>query len=79
MNIPNGIDPLFLNDRVFGCQNLSGAIHVIFASAFVKGKGLKEIILAIAMLRDKGYNIDIKAVGRGLPFRNENKTNGKVN
>ena len=25
------------------------------------------------MLRDKGYNIDIKAVGRGLPFRNENK------
>ena len=73
MIIPNGVDPLFLNDRVFCSPNLSGAIHVIFASAFVKGKGLKEIILAIAMLRDKGYNIDIKAVGRGLPFRNENK------
>lgn len=47
----------------------NGTIRLLFASSFYKGKNLKEIILAIDILRDKGYKIELDAYGKNLPFR----------
>ncbi|MEL5892542.1 glycosyltransferase family 4 protein [Bacteroides sp. GD17] len=70
--IPNGIDALFLKKRFMAFKELSRPIKVVFASAFVRNKGLMEIINAIALLRNEGYDITLNAIGKGLPFRREN-------
>lgn len=73
--IPNGIDSEFLKDsKIKIDRKLSDKVRIVFASAFIKSKGLKEIIEAIALLRKlKGYDIRLEAVGKGLPFRKENE------
>lgn len=70
--IPNGIDLLFLNAKRHKERKISDPIKIVFASAFVRNKGLREIVEAIALLRIKGYKITFEAIGKGLPFRKEN-------
>ena len=68
--IPNGVSNIFLEDRNFHTEKLSSKIRLIFASAYVKNKSLKEIIQSIAELRiEKDLDITLHAVGDGLPFR----------
>lgn len=68
--IPNGISNVFLEDRHFRDGKLSNRINLLFASAYVKNKSLKEIIHSIAELRiEKDLDITLHAVGDGLPFR----------
>lgn len=72
--IPNGVDSLFLTKRNNQKRVKLNQIKLIFASAYVKTKNLKEIIQAVALLREEGYNLTLQAVGEGLPFRKENKS-----
>lgn len=73
--IPNGVHNIFLQDRSLLHRKLSTPIKVVFASAFTKSKGLKEVIEAISLLRDtKHIDIKLEAIGKGLPFRKENNT-----
>lgn len=67
--IPNGVGQYFLEHRYKSVHPLSNPIKVIFISAFKKGKGLLELIDAILILRNKGYNITLHAIGKGLPNR----------
>jgi glycosyltransferase involved in cell wall biosynthesis len=67
--IPNGIDELFWNNRKTEVRKMHNPIRVVFASAFVRGKGLLETIQAIATLHNEGFKIELRAIGKGLPFR----------
>lgn len=68
--IPNGVSNIYLRDRNFHTKKLSSKIRLIFASAYVKNKSLKEIIQSIAELRiERDLDITLHAVGDGLPFR----------
>lgn len=64
MIIPNGIDLLFLNAKRHKERKISDPIKIVFASAFVRSKGLREIVEAIALLRIKGYKITFEAIGK---------------
>lgn len=67
--IPNGIEPYFLNNRQTTHKEIGNKIQLIFISSFKKGKGLIETILAIDVLRKKGLDISLRAIGKGLPNR----------
>lgn len=67
--IPNGINSIFLENRVITKKTISTDIKVIYTGAFVKRKALKETIEAVTILNKKGYNISLTAIGKGLPFR----------
>ena len=70
--IPNGVDALFLNKRSRLHRTLNAPIRIVFVSAFVQNKCLKEIIEAISIVRER-MKLDIKfdAIGKGLPYRKE--------
>ena len=67
--IPNGVEKTFLDNKSSEKKSLGKTINMIFVAAFYKGKGLVETIKAIDMLRDKGYDITLNAIGKGLPNR----------
>jgi glycosyltransferase involved in cell wall biosynthesis len=69
MVIPNGISKVFLDNRNTASNTFDGKLNLIFVAAFYKGKGLIETILAIEKLREKGYEITLNAIGKGLPNR----------
>ena len=67
--IPNGIEPYFLRNRQFNHKEIGDKIQLLFISAFKKGKGLIETILSVDQLRADGYNVTLRAIGKGLPNR----------
>ena len=67
--IPNGVNTFFVENRSHKPRNLSVPIKLIFISSFKKGKGLAELILATDRLRKEGYEVSLKAIGKGLPGR----------
>lgn len=67
--IPNGIGKAFLDNKNTEVKTFNGDLNLIFVAAFYNGKGLVETILAIDNLRNKGYNITLNAIGKGLPNR----------
>lgn len=69
MVIPNGIGNVFLENKSTEHKTYEGELNLIFVAAFYKGKGLVETIRAIELLRNKGYNITLNAIGKGLPNR----------
>lgn len=69
MVIPNGVSDVFLANKNKEPRMFDGALNLIFVAAFYKGKGLVETIQAIELLRNKGYNITLNAIGKGLPNR----------
>lgn len=69
MVIPNGVSNVFLENKSMGHKTFDGKLNLIFVAAFYKGKGLVETIRAIELLRNKGYNITLNAIGKGLPNR----------
>lgn len=71
--IPNGVGEVFLGNKSNEYKTLEGGLHLIFVAAFYKGKGLLETIQAIELLREKGYNITLNAIGKGLPNRPHDK------
>lgn len=72
--IPNGVDGIFLKNRYFHHGVLKKQINLIFASAYLQNKSLREIIQAISELRNE-TNLDLRliAIGDGLPFRKINR------
>ena len=71
--IPNGIGEVFLGNKSGEHKSLEDGLHLIFAAGFFKRKGLSETIQAIELLRKKGYNITLNAIGKGLPNRPHDK------
>lgn len=71
--IPNGIGNVFLENKSTEHNTFEGVLNLIFVAAFYKGKGLVETIQAIELLRNKGYQITLNAIGRGLPNRPNDK------
>ena len=69
MVIPNGVSDVFLANKSKEHKTFDGKLNLIFVAAFYKGKGLVETIRAIELLRNKGYNITLNAIGKGLPNR----------
>lgn len=69
--IPNGVNPLFLANRKADRKPYHHPIRVVYIGAFNKRKGLAETIMAVDMLRDKGIDIELNAIGKGLPFRTQ--------
>lgn len=67
--IPNGVDPVFLVNKSSGHKTYEGVLNLIFVAAFYRGKGLLETLQAIELLRGKGYEITLNAIGKGLPNR----------
>lgn len=71
--IPNGIGEVFLGNKSEEHKTLKEGLHLIFVAAFYKGKGLLETMQAIELLRGKGYDITLNAIGKGLPNRPHDK------
>lgn len=67
--IPNGVEKTFLDNKSSEKKTLGKTINLIFVAAFYKGKGLVETIKAIDLLREKGFDITLNAIGKGLPNR----------
>lgn len=73
MVIPNGVSNVFLENKSMGHKTFDGKLNLIFVAAFYKGKGLVETIRAVDLLRKKGYDITLNAIGKGLPNRPHDK------
>ncbi|WP_343557299.1 glycosyltransferase family 4 protein [Sphingobacterium sp.] len=71
--LPNGVNSFYLENRVKYLQNIHSPIRVIYAGAFNKGKNILETLYALESLIKKGYNVEFKAIGKGLKFRREDK------
>lgn len=71
--IPNGVSEVFLANKSKEHKTLEGTLNLIFVAAFYRGKGLLETIQAIDLLRNKGYDITLNAIGKGLPNRPHDK------
>lgn len=69
--IPNGISNIFLENIVRRTNSIQTPIRLLYSSAFIKRKCLKETIEASAILVKKGYNIRLDAYGIGLPNKGE--------
>lgn len=67
--IPSGVDPVFLKRRHVHGMSAHKPLKLVFVGAFYEGKGLQETILAGDILRDQGIEIELTAIGRGLPHR----------
>ena len=50
-------------------KKLNEQINVIFVAAFFQRKGLVETIRAVEYLRKQHFNINLLAIGKGLPNR----------
>ncbi len=69
--IPNGVGGDFLAHQQKTPRTLKTPVRVAFISSFKRGKGLLELIDAIGVLRNKGIEIQFRAIGRGLPNRGD--------
>ena len=67
--IPNGVNKVFLDNLHQEKKKLNEQINVIFVAAFFQRKGLVETIKAVEYLRNQHYNINLLAIGKGLPNR----------
>lgn len=73
MVIPNGIGEVFLANKSKEHKTFNDVLNLIFVAAFYEGKGLVETIQAVELLRSKGYQITLNAIGKGLPNRPHDK------
>lgn len=65
----NGVDQIFL-DNLKKRQSIIGKeVRLIYTGAFIRRKALVETIEAVKLLRAKGLDVSLTAVGKGLPFR----------
>ena len=69
--IENGISNYFLDNIATRSNGLHTPIRLIYTSAFLKRKCLKEVIKASAILVNKGYKLTLDAYGMGLPNKGE--------
>lgn len=69
MAIPNGVNEIFLENISKGHKTYDGTLDLIFIAGFFKRKGLVETIKAVEILRNKGFEVTLNAIGKGLPNR----------
>lgn len=69
ISIPNGVNETFLENISKDHKTYNGTLNIIFIAGFFKRKGLVETIKAVEILRDKGYEVTLNAIGKGLPNR----------
>ncbi len=67
--IPSGVAPVFLERRHRHGISPHIPARLVFVGAFYGGKGLPETIEATDILRHRGVEIQLRAIGRGLPQR----------
>jgi glycosyltransferase involved in cell wall biosynthesis len=72
--IPNGIDSYYLQNRKLVTKTLNKSINIVFAGGYKNVKNLLRLIKAIDVLKSKGYNVMLTAIGRSLPNRLVSKT-----
>ncbi len=74
--VPNGIDPsAFASPHVTGCPECTaptlrdeGPLRLLFVGRFDEPrKGLRHLLAAVALLRERGRAIDLRVVGHGDP------------
>lgn len=71
--IPNGIDSYYLQNRQLVPKILKGSINVVFAGGYKNNKNLLLLIKAVVLLKNRGYNVTLTAIGRSLPNRKVSK------
>lgn len=64
--IHNGIQEYFTEHLFKRHHELHQPVRVVMACAFVKNKNIHGAVHAVAMLRERGYNIVLKAIGNHL-------------
>lgn len=69
--IPNGVDSLYLENRIKLVKKINSPIRFVFAGAFNRGKNIHKVISALDKLKEKGFNIHFSIIGKGLMYRNE--------
>lgn len=62
--IPNGIDPLFLKNQPLPKKPESDAARLIYVGELSSNKNFETTVKAARMLREKGLNIHLTAVGK---------------
>ena len=67
--IPNGIDSLYIENKKDEPKKLHNPVEIVFAGGFKSNKNLLRLIQAIDILKNKGYNVNLTAIGRSLPNR----------
>lgn len=69
----NGVDEIFLKNIIKKEKNINPPVRLLYTGAFIPRKALVETILAVKRLVESGQDIHLTAVGRGLPFRPNDK------
>lgn len=64
--IHNGINEFYLENRNFHETKLKDPIRILITGAFVKNKNIHNVYDAVKILRSKGYNIEMTAIGNNL-------------
>lgn len=72
--IPNGVNQDFLNNINHEVHDISRKTKIIYVAAFNRGKGLIETIQAIDAIRKEGRDVELNAIGKGLPNRPQDET-----
>lgn len=67
--IPNGVRDVYLANRHRHASAPGNPVTVVYAGGFFERKGVRETIQACDSLRAEGLDIQVVAIGRGLPFR----------
>ena len=70
--IPNGIDNLFFENKSFG-KRMGEVVNLLHIGDIDKNKNLIETVMAIKILKEKGYNISYTVVGEVKDKRVEKK------
>lgn len=64
--VHNGIQNYFTEHLFKGQHKLHQPVRVVMACAFVKNKNIHGAVHAVAMLRERGYNVVLRAIGNHL-------------
>ena len=64
--VHNGIQEYYIEHIFKGWHELHQPVRVVMACAFVKNKNIHGAVRAVAMLRERGYNVVLKAIGNHL-------------
>ena len=71
--IPNGIDSYYLQNKQNIANTINDPVKIVFVAGFSNNKNLLRLIKAIVLLKSRGYNLTLTAIGRSLPNRKVSK------
>jgi len=63
--VPNGIDDYWHKNINYRKRLISDTVNLLFVGEYTSNKNILSIISATNILRKKGYNVNLKLIGRG--------------